>query len=90
MIIKDEESLVKCMEPVMEVAVEAIKRVEALEANTSRAAGDDACDSIVKMTDSFLRGEPVSVLELPHIKQAAMVCRAFGRDLSIAMPEVQS
>ena len=90
MIIKDEQSLVKCMEPIIEVAADTAKRVKALEAGTTRTAADAACDAMVKMVDSFLRGAPIAVSELPHIEQAITVYRAYGRRIEDAMPEVQS
>ena len=85
-----EKALVQAMTPLIEEIVGAKKRINALEASTTRIAGDAAADSMVKMCDSFLRGAPIAVAELPHIEQAAQVCRAYGKRIADTMPEVQS
>ena len=76
--------------PVMRLAADTARRVKSLEQNTTRTAADAACDAMVKMCDSFLRGAPIAVAELPHIDQALRVLRAYGKRVEDAMPEVQS
>ena len=76
--------------PVMRLAADTAQRVKALEENTTRTAGDSACDAMVKMCDSFLRGAPIAVAELPHLAQAITVYRAHGKRIEDVLPEVQS
>jgi len=90
MIIKDEKDLVKCLEPIIEVVADATRRVASLEQNTTRSAGDAACDNMVKMCDSFLRGVPIAVSELPHIAPAITVYRAYGKRIEDVLPEVSA
>lgn len=85
-----ENAIAQSLEPVIDVTVELSKRVKAVESGTTRIAGDAACDNIVKMADSFLRGAPIAVSELPHIAQSLQVLRAYGLRTSDVMPEVQS
>ena len=83
-----EKALVQAMTPLIEEIVGAKKRINALEQNATRTAGDAACDALVKMCDGFLRGEPIAVSELPHIEQRIMVLRAYGKRIEDVLPEV--
>ena len=84
-----EKDIVNGLAPLFREVADAQKRIDALEVGHSRTEQNEAADTLVKMADSFTR-DSMSVQELPHIQQMHAVCRAFGKDLSTAMPEVTS